>query len=203
MKMNLYSMLLASTLCFLPIANAENMPASDARSTWNCVYPYTESNCQTVLLAWAKDHEVPPETVFDGKQCSNCESAYYTDDLGNKHLIYATCKNRFGAAFSVSNFLAPIKRYENSKSDSVGWTVVDWQFEKCFETWQCGYYCSLNTNPPTCMKHRTTNWGLYVPVLDGICSYGTDSSDDYTPQPGSPEPSSQPLIRDSSWTPVY
>ena len=110
MKMKLYSMVLVvvSTACFLPIANAQIMPASDPRSSWNCVYPYTESNCQSVLLAWAKDNEVAPEVIFDGKQCSDCESAYYTDDEGNKHLIYAKCKNKFvccvyGRGFSCTH----------------------------------------------------------------------------------------------------
>ncbi len=206
MKMKLYSTLLISTACLLPVAKAETLPDSDPRSTWSCVYPYTETNCQKILLAWAKDHKVPPEDVMQEKHCSGCDSVYFTDQLGEQHLLYAKCINRLGARFTQANFLEPIYRYRESLGDAFGWSVVDWRFEKCFETWDCGDYCSLETNPPVCLKYETTNWGLRVPNLDGLCGYGTNEPEsrpgDPAPTPSSNE-SIQPKERDTTWIPLY
>ena len=185
----------------LTAANADELPPGDARSDWQCVYPYTDTNCQNVLLAWSQDTQIPGQDIINGMDCSNCDPTYYIDARGQRHLLYAKCLNRFGAKFSEPNLLAPITRYKEAVGEGNGWTIVDWGFAKCFETWQCGDFCSLQTDPPTCLRYYTTNWGKFVPVLGKSCKYGTGGST----QPSEPQPvmPTSPITRDDSWTPVY
>jgi len=181
-----------------------DLPDSDARSDWKCAYPYTESNCQTVLLAWADDHGLHWENIFSGSECSNCEATYYQDMYGYEHLIYAKCMNQFGASFTRENFLTPIKRYRESTGTTSGWNVVGWHFEKCFETWGCSEYCSLTNQPPQCLKYRSTNWGLYEPDVANVCSFGAAEPEPYAPTSQPPSDSSSgPLQRDDTWVPLY
>ena len=189
----------AVTVCCAAIA--EELPDGDARSDWQCAYPYTDTNCQNVLLSWSKDMQISPQDVIQGMACSNCKSSYYTDDHGHRHLLYAKCLNRSGAKFTEPNLLAPITRYKGSDGEGTGWTIAQWQFTKCFETWHCGEYCSLQTDPPTCLRYYTTNWGKYVPVLGKTCEFGSGGS----PQPSEPPPltPTSPIERDDTWTPVY
>jgi hypothetical protein len=193
--------LLMIAMTILTTAHAEELPSGDARTDWNCVYPYTDTNCQNVLLAWSKDMQVPGQEIIDGMECSGCDSTYYTDSQGQKHLIYAKCLNRFGAKFTEPNLIASITKYKQANGDGSGWAIVDWRFAKCFETWQCGDFCSLQTDPPHCLRYYTTNWGKYVPVVGKACEYGNGGS----APPSEPQPSmpTSPIPRDDTWTPVY
>lgn len=170
------------------------------------------------MLAWSKDHNVTPTQIMSGTACSGCDSTYYTDSQGKQHLLYAKCTNRMGSRFTQANFLEPIYKYKESLADTGGWSVIDWHFEKCFETWDCGEYCSLDEVPPVCLKYYTKNWGLYVPDTQGACAYGSGGSNSppttepVTP-PGSapgyqnptpyPGMNRQPMDRDTTWEPVY
>lgn len=206
MKMKLYWIVFVATNCILSPASAESLPQGDPRSEWHCAYPYTETNCQAVLLAWSKDNNIPPQEISFGLDCSGCDPTYQKDQLGELHLIYSKCQNRFGARITQSNFLAPINRYKESMGDAVGWNIIDWQFEKCFETWECGDFCSLDTNPPVCLRYRASGWGLRVPILNGVCSYGNGGPDSHPGTPTSPPSSSnggESIPRDTTWTPVY
>lgn len=189
-----------------PNAVAEQLPPTDVRNGWKCAYPFSETNCQTILLHWTKDRGIPVESVFNGSECSGCISKYFTDPMGNQHLIYSTCTNRFGARFTCQDFIAPINRYKESEGNSLGWNIVDWQFIKCFETWQCSDFCSLNSNPPYCLKYQAENWGYHVPVLQEICSFG-NGAPNLPPPPTTGPPSStnepETIERDSTWEPVY
>ena len=189
----------AVTVCCA--ANAEELPDGDARSDWKCAYPYTDTNCQNVLLAWSRDTQISSQDIIDGAECSDCESTYYTDARGQRHLLYAKCLNRFGAKFTEPNLMAPITRYKESDGEGTGWTIIEWRFAKCFETWQCGDFCSLQTDPPTCLRYYTTNWGKFVPVIGNACEHGTGGS--APPSEEQPLMPTSPIKRDDTWTPVY
>ena len=204
LKLNL--MLLVGTLCVLPVARAEPLRSEDPRSDWHCAYPYTETNCQQIVEAWSNDNLIPREFVLEGHECSGCESFYFTDHLKQKHLLYAKCLDRFGSRLGERDLVAPIYKYRESVAQTPGWNIVDWGFEKCFETWECGDYCSLETNPPTCLRYHTTNWGLHVPALQGPCNFGSGDTEPQTEtetQPASSSTSPPPIKRDSTWIPVY
>lgn len=187
------------------VGNAQGLPESDARSSWQCAYPYSETNCQTILLAWSKDKQIPHQKVFEGVDCSGCEAEYYQDQYGSQHLLYAKCRNRFGARFTNQDFVAPIHKHRESVGEFNGWNIVAWRFEKCFETWECGEFCSLQTMPPSCLKYQDTNWGIYVPVLEGVCSYGTaeiQSHADSMHPTGSSSTTTESKERDNTWQPL-
>lgn len=213
MKRFIITSVFAACLLSTTSTSAVEMPPEDSRSQWKCAYPYTDSNCQTVMLAWAKDHGIPEQTFIDGAECSGCESQYFQDFEGTFHLMYAKCQKPFGTRLLVQDFLSPIPRYRESSSSDVGWNVVDWRFEACFETWGCAEFCSLQTVPPYCVKHYTQRWGLYVPITQAICSYGsgTDGNGGSTAPMMPPSSSSGPAPsgdssqppRDNTWYPKY
>ena len=92
---------------------------------------------------------------------------------------------------------------------------MDWSFTECFQTWDCNSECSLQYDPPLCIKMKVHNWGRYTPMLGGVCSYGEDGSenqeDDSAGQdlpgqedaPGQADDQDDEMERDSTWCPVY
>ena len=192
-------------ICDLTVGTAQGLPESDERSSWQCAYPYSETNCQAILLAWSKDTQIPHQKVFEGVDCSDCEAHYHQDQYGRQHLLYAKCQNRFGARFTNQDLVAPIHKHKESVGESNGWNVVAWRFEKCFETWECGEFCSLQTMPPSCLKYQDANWGMYVTVLEGVCVYGTaeiHSEWDSTDPMDSSITTSGSTDRDNTWQPL-
>ena len=176
------------------------LPNNDPRMNWVCVYPYTETTCQSVLLSWAEDHDMPWETIFTGVDCSGCEINYETDHIDQQHLTFAECKNRFGARFTSKDLIAPIIRYRQSNEQSPGWSVTSWSFRPCFQTWQCSQYCSLTQYPPKCIQYRSTNWGLYQPTVYRRCE--ESASEAPTSDPEMPFVPNSLHPRDNTWTPV-
>lgn len=183
------------------ISLGAELPDSDPRHGWRCAYPYTETTCQSVLLSWAGDHDTPWETIFAGSECSGCEPHYVIDRNQSQHLTYAECKNRFGARFTSRDLISPITRYRESNDQTPGWSIQGWQFRPCFQTWQCSQYCSLTQYPPQCIRYKSTNWGLYQPLVDARCEDRDTENPPTELKPSSK--SNETPVRDTTWYPAY
>jgi len=183
------------------ILSAAELPNGDPRLNWKCAYPYTETTCQSVLLAWAKDHDTPWETIFAGTECSGCEPHFELDKDRSSHLTHAECTSRFGSSFTSQDLISPITRYRESDEATPGWSVGGWSFRPCFQTWQCSQYCSLTQYPPRCIKYKSTNWGLYQPSVDIRCEERDVQS--HPTEIGIPAESPTIMERDKTWTPIY
>ena len=185
----------------LRFCSATELPSDDPRFDWQCAYPYTETTCQSVLLAWARDHDTPWETIFTGTDCSGCEPHYEQDESLQWHLAYAECKHRMGARFTSSELISPIIRYRKADEDTPGWSITEWTFKHCFQTWKCSRYCSLTQYPPKCIKYRSTNWGLYQPNVSTRCDEVRTEGVSPNTYPSIRKEENKP--RDNNWTPVH
>jgi hypothetical protein len=186
-------------------ATAQSTFDEDERSRWECAYPYKSTNCQKILISYRNDHAEKLQRLFDGAECSNCDTKYVTDHLGKRHAVHSICRQPKGAKFVEKDFLQPITIHKESSGDATGWNIARWYFETCFQTWDCNNECSIHANPPVCIKMKPTNWGRYVALLDGACTYGEDGSENQEDEGGPLEPddSDQEPPRDTTWDPSY
>lgn len=192
---------LLGVLCLASVSIAQQYGNDDARFGWKCVYPYSETNCDRIISSWSSDHGLPRQSIVDGLECSNCEPFHITDMLGDEHLLYAKCLNMKGARLTSADVQAPITKFKEGAS-GVGWTVLNWEFTACFDTWQCYEYCALDANPPACVVYQLSSWGTHVPVQGQACSYG--AAPPTTAQATTPTGSSSQLpSRGVHWYPTY